>query len=164
MSATTTTTPSKIPPLGRRIYLIDPRFQLSVIFHGLLVVAIVTVMFYFYVSMFLFRVNELASSFETTTVTAGATQPSLVIAIEQLHNTMFPWFVIVILSTGIVIMAFLLFFSHRIAGPIYHAVNYLNAVAKNPKSRRHIVFRDKDYFHELADALNRALPADSDQK
>lgn len=135
----------------RRILLINPRFQISVMVHGLLLIVLITAMFYFYETFFLYQVNEIVHRHADV-------PPSLAGDIENLHSMFFPWFVLILFATSFVIMSFLLFFSHRIAGPIYHAVNYLNAVAKNPNVIRKVGFREKDYFHELADAINLAIP------
>lgn len=137
----------------RRILLINPRFQISVMFQGLLLIVIVTALFYFYETFFLFQVSQIV-------IEKRGTEANLVEAIENLHSLMFPWFIMVLVAVSFIIMSFLLFFSHRIAGPIYHAVNYLNSVGENAKNKRFITFREKDYFHELAEAINRALPKD----
>lgn len=139
----------------RRVLLINPRFQLSILFHGILLIVIVTSLFYFYESFFLFQVSR-------TVIEQRATGNDLVEAIEALHSSMFPWFLVVLIGTSFIITAFLLFFSHRIAGPIYHAVNYLNSVGDDRKNIRRITFREKDYFHELAEAINRAVPKSED--
>jgi len=149
--------PTQAPLTRRRILLINPRFQVSVIFQGLLLVVIVTALFYFYESLLLLRMTETVRAAGTT----GGDSAVIVNAIENLHSEMVPWFVMVLVAVSFVIISFLLFFSHRIAGPIYHASNYLNAVGENRKNIRRIGFREKDYFHELADAINRAIPPDS---
>lgn len=49
--------------------------------------------------------------------------------------------------------------STRIAGPIYKACKYLNELARTGKKNK-LSFRQNDFFHELADAVNKALPPD----
>jgi hypothetical protein len=137
----------------RRILLINPRFQISVMIQGLLLIVFITALFYFYETFFLYQVSQIV-------IEGRGAQGDLIAKIESLHTRMFPWFILVLVAVSFIIMSFLLFFSHRIAGPIYHVVNYLNAVGENPKNKRLITFREKDYFHELAEAINVALPTD----
>jgi hypothetical protein len=47
--------------------------------------------------------------------------------------------------------------SNRIAGPIFKATRYLTQVAKSGKATG-LSFRKGDFFHELAEAVNKALP------
>lgn len=49
--------------------------------------------------------------------------------------------------------------STRIAGPVYKACKYLNEVATTGKKKK-LSFRKADFYHELADAVNKALPPD----
>lgn len=45
---------------------------------------------------------------------------------------------------------------HRIAGPVFKVTQFLNEFAAG-QTRKALHFREKDFFHELAEAVNRAL-------
>ena len=47
-----------------------------------------------------------------------------------------------------------LFLSHVIVGPIHRLTVYLNAAAKRKVQPHKIILRKRDFFHELAGALN----------
>lgn len=49
------------------------------------------------------------------------------------------------------------YMSHRIAGPVFKATRYLNEVAETG-NRYNLTFRQQDFFVELADAINKAIP------
>lgn len=49
------------------------------------------------------------------------------------------------------------FMSHRIAGPVFKATRYLNE-AVDPQKRYNLKFRKGDFFNELAEAINVAIP------
>lgn len=49
------------------------------------------------------------------------------------------------------------YMSHRIAGPVFKATQYLREVAETG-NRRTLAFRQHDFFLDLAEAINQALP------
>lgn len=49
------------------------------------------------------------------------------------------------------------YMSHRIAGPVFKATRYLNQVAETG-TKYNLTFRKQDFFNELADAINKAIP------
>ncbi len=49
------------------------------------------------------------------------------------------------------------YMSHRIAGPVFKATKYLNGVAESG-TKYSLSFRKQDFFNELADAINKAIP------
>jgi hypothetical protein len=46
--------------------------------------------------------------------------------------------------------------SHRLGGPIYKAIQYLRAYREGKKKEK-LLFRDGDFFHELAEEINQTL-------
>lgn len=139
----------------RLILLINPRFQWTVVLQGLCLIVLVTAQFYLYETFFMIKISQLVMD------NSGA-ESHLVSKINDLHALIFPWFLICVAVTSFIILGFLFFFSHRVAGPLYHAVKYLNDVADDPKNIRQVKFREHDYFPELAEAINRAIPAAKD--
>lgn len=49
------------------------------------------------------------------------------------------------------------YMSHRIAGPVFKATSYLKEVAEGGKRYR-LAFRKHDFFTDLAESINKALP------
>lgn len=49
------------------------------------------------------------------------------------------------------------YMSHRIAGPVFKATRYLNEVAEKG-TKYNLTFRKQDFFVELAEAINKAIP------
>lgn len=141
------------PSNRRRILLINTRFQVSMMIYAVLMITLVSAIFYFYETFFLFQISEIVMD-------KAGPESELMRSIETLHSVVFPWFVLAVIATALIIMSFITFLSHRIAGPIYHAEMYLNQIAKDPSKKRRIKFREKDYFHELAAAVNAAIPTD----
>lgn len=56
-----------------------------------------------------------------------------------------------------VIMTSGLFLSHRIAGPIYRIVSYMDEVVSGKTNMRPVKLREGDFFPEIADALNKVI-------
>jgi hypothetical protein len=54
------------------------------------------------------------------------------------------------------LLAYGLFYSNRIAGPIYHLRNYLRAYAKG-RVYGELQFREGDFFSDLEPVVNAAL-------
>ena len=54
---------------------------------------------------------------------------------------------------AVFLVIFCILFSHRIAGPIYQAIKHLK---EHPNSKT-LSFRKKDFFPELAEAINQTL-------
>jgi hypothetical protein len=63
----------------------------------------------------------------------------------------------------VLLFAFGLVFSHRIAGPLYKFRMHLESSAKSKRYSK-VMFRSKDFFVELADAYNRQIPESKSNK
>lgn len=64
--------------------------------------------------------------------------------------------VVASLLIGVVIIIMSLLLSHRVAGPIYHLVTYLQK-KRDGEIQGPLQFRDKDFFPELASSLNQYI-------
>ena len=62
----------------------------------------------------------------------------------------------VLALTALVILIFGIFFSHKIAGPVFKLKRYLNSIKEGNFSER-VKFRKSDYLEELEQILNRAV-------
>ncbi len=63
----------------------------------------------------------------------------------------------------IVLMAFGLFLSHRIAGPLYHIRNILEAIANDQTDNARVHLRDGDFFPEMEEAINHVITQFQDE-
>ena len=61
--------------------------------------------------------------------------------------------VVSIFITGL----FVLYYSHKISGPVYKITNCLEQMGKNGSPYEKITLRESDEFRELADAYNKAV-------
>ena len=131
---------------NRSIYLINPKFQWSVIlkFIGLAVFNILS----FYVLIYLFF-----SNLETKASYVGLkdSHPFLVFVHDQKMLMTFSFIVVAIVNLSVIICMGV-FISHRIAGPLHRLKSYMNdcEIDEIPQ----IKFRKKDYFIDLQDAFN----------
>ncbi len=129
---------------NRRQYLINPNFQLKFAF------LITLAMFVFNMAFPLFILNMFETSAEHSLVTNN---PIAQNALNQARKEFIA--LMVVLETCFVLMTFVLaiFHSHKIAGPLYKLKISMQAL-KQGVLDRHISFRAKDNFPELADEFN----------
>ena len=67
-------------------------------------------------------------------------------------------FLIVALSISTMAGVWGLFFSHKIAGPLYRLQKYFTEAAlDSEKMKQKIYFRDNDFFQEVPDSINRYI-------
>jgi signal transduction histidine kinase len=65
-------------------------------------------------------------------------------------------FMMTVFLVSLLLMVLALFYSHKIAGPIFKLSQHLKSISKG-ESFEPIQFRKSDYFFELADSLNDCL-------
>ena len=130
----------------RRVYLINPKFQLKFSFYVCIIVFISSLIYPITIyDLFGKFVNIVAQS-----------NPAYTNTLEEKRSS-----IIVILSlwqTGFTAMIFIIciFFSHKIAGPVYKLTNHLKKI-RSGDSISDLSFRNGDYFPELANELNSTL-------
>ena len=126
----------------RRIYLINPRFQLKFsLFISILIVGVMLIYPYT-----LYQIIE-------RLISQSELQASLLESKrEALMITLVAW------QFGYTLLVFIvcIFFSHKIAGPLFKLNKHLNKITRNEEVET-IAFRKGDYFHEIADSFNEAV-------
>lgn len=134
---------------NRRQYLINPQFQLK--FACLITLA----MFVFNMAFPLFIMNMFEISAEHNLIINNPTAQN---ALSQARSEFMV--LMVILEVCFILMTFVLalFHSHKIAGPLYKLRVSMQAL-KQGVLDRHISFRAKDNFPELADEFNEMSDA-----
>lgn len=72
------------------------------------------------------------------------------------ESEMATYFLILAAITIIILSIFGIFFSHRVAGPIYKMTKELKRMSDDGEAMP-VSFRKNDFFHELQDAFNAFL-------
>lgn len=127
----------------RTTYLINPKFQIkfSLFFVGLILISSL---------IYPFTIYDLLTSFIEYTAKHST------VASGQLADKRSSLLVILGLwELGFLLMVFIIciFFSHKIAGPMFKLQKFLNE-KKNGTGHDKLYFRKGDYFHEVADDIN----------
>lgn len=130
----------------RRIYLINPRFQVR---FSLLVSLIIFISSVIYPLTILDLIDKFAGMMSSQS-------PELVAQLEDKKITL-----IVILGLwqiGFTSLAFItcIFMTHKVAGPLYKVQKYLATIRDGQISGK-LFFRNGDYFKEIADDLNETF-------
>lgn len=135
---------------GRRVLLINKPFQVSFLKHVLFLAFLVLAIFYG-------ALYYLFYSFRQQGVEMGL-DPSHVFFrfIDKQQFTMDMIFGITMVITVVVIVAYGLLLSNRVAGPLHRLKLFLEEYKKSHEHKE-LKFREGDYFPEIADAVNEAL-------
>ncbi len=131
-----------------KIYLINPSFQYKFMAYTILSALSALGIVYGANQFFFHRFIEKGKNLEL-----AANHPFFLIIAEQ-QSFMSDIFLVV--STIIVLFLGLwgLFFSHRIAGPLYRLNQLFRNATKSNKELKSINFRENDFFQEIPDAIN----------
>lgn len=133
---------------NRKNFLINPRFQLNYIKHTVNLMLLVVVIFY---AANLYHFWD----FKKRGLEAGLPQDHIFFKfLQQQQSSMEIVFIVTAIIVAIFIIAYGVFLSHRVAGPLYRMNRYLeeNKGKDNPSELR---FRKGDYFPELAENFNK---------
>ncbi len=134
----------------RRIYLINKDFQIKFIVYTLLLAVVTIAIFYGMIHYFFEESIKLG-------INAGFPAGHVYYKfIEDSQMDMNTYFVIASIAVFIVIFLSGLFFSHKIAGPIYRMNMYLRSIAPENLATT-INFRKMDFFQELAISYNKRI-------
>lgn len=138
----------------RRRILVNPALQVYLLMYAgifaLVFVGAVTIAdVYFESSM-----SQLLATLEKTDQNAAVME-----SVERLRRLKTTIVIAVSASFLLVWMIQAYVMSTRVAGPIYKTCKYLLEVARTGKKNK-LTFRQNDFYHELADAVNKALPPD----
>jgi signal transduction histidine kinase len=131
----------------RKIYLIDPKFQLK---FSLLVCVILSLATLPYpLVIFDFMTHMIKSN------------PALAQNLEEKKQTLFMFLALWQIGLTILVFVICIFFSHKIAGPMYKLRQFLNRIREGQPFSK-LFFRGGDYFVEVADDLNETFEKISD--
>lgn len=127
----------------RSIYLINPKFQLK--FSGL-----VCLLVFISSLIYPFTIYDLLNSFITL---FGEKSPSLSAQLVEKRESLIV--ILTLWQIGFTALVFIIciFFSHKIAGPMYKVQKFLAQIRDGGKRDR-LYFRQGDYFPEVADDFN----------
>ncbi len=132
----------------RTTYVINPRFQLTMLLFFMIISAFIIATTYLFISFVFYKFNEYG-----TQVGFSANDPYFVLIIKQkvMINKFFTYF-----SIGCFFLVNLLgiIISHHIAGPLYRLHKTIEESVES-KEFKHIVWRNRDFFPELADTYNK---------
>jgi len=126
----------------RKIYLINPQFQLRFSSYIAFIIIGVSIIYpIVIIQMMDYFINQ-----------QGGMTPEIMDKRQSLLLVIIGW------QIGYIITMFIIciFFSHKIAGPLYKLNMYLRKIANN-ESVDKMRFRKGDYFPELADSFNDAV-------
>ena len=134
----------------RRIYLINPKFQLRVIGFSVFVALIIVGIFYGANQYFFWNFTQHG-------IALGLPSDHVYF---QFLNEQSKMMDIIFGATALLAFAVLslagLIMSHRVAGPMYRLHRHMSDIAEG-KTVGDVKFRDKDYFQEVAAAFNLQL-------
>ncbi len=130
----------------RKTYLIDPKFQLKFSLYVCIILFISSL-------AYPYTIYDIISHFTDFT---AKNSPEIATLVNEKKHTVI-W-ILVLCQIGYTALVFIIciFFSHKIAGPIYKTRQYLISFRKK-KNKGKILFRKDDYFHELADEINKTF-------
>jgi hypothetical protein len=135
---------------SRKNFLINPRFQLSYIKHTVNLM-LLTVLIFYAANLYHFW------DFKKRGLEAGLPPDHIFFRfLQQQQTSMEIVFIVTAIIAAIFIIAYGVFLSHRVAGPLYRMNRYLekNKGKINPGELR---FRKGDYFSELAENFNNYI-------
>lgn len=134
----------------RKIYLINPDFQISFIKYTLALLILIVGVFYSAISVLFWTFAEKGRKL--------GLQPGHVFFsfLREQRDTMDLIFAVTAVVTSIIIITYGLFLSNRVAGPIHRLKLFLKDY-KTQETPKPVKFREKDYFGDLADSVNDAL-------
>ncbi|MEW6056164.1 MAG: hypothetical protein AB1540_06080 [Bdellovibrionota bacterium] len=132
---------------NRKVLLINPRFQLS--FIGYMVAMALLMIAIFYAANIYFFWEFVKKGKDL------GLPPDHVFFqfLAEQRGTMNMIFLVTAIFAFTFLVAYGIYLSHRVAGPLYRLQKFLQDMASS-NSVQECQFREKDYFHEVADAVN----------
>lgn len=132
--------------MKRKILLIDPAFQYRVI-KWMMALSLAPICVFFSAHYYYFwKLKRLGESL-------GLAEDHVYFRfIESQGHELFVIFIVCAIFTGIIVAAFALFFSHKVAGPIYRLRTYFKEMPESQLS-----FREGDFFNDLPQVINESL-------
>jgi hypothetical protein len=138
--------------LGEKNFLINAPFQIQFMI-SVMLIAIVSMSIIYIANDYFFQ-SYLQKGIE---LNLAPDHPYFLMIHEQ-KIFMAKVFLSVALAISIITSLWGLFYSHKIAGPLYRLEGYFKQAAiKNEKLNTKIHFRKEDFFQELPDSINKYI-------
>jgi hypothetical protein len=128
----------------RSAFLVNPSFQLK---FSLIVCSIILISTLIYPVIILDFFNLVV-----------ATSPSLPEAVLGAQTDLIVYLVLIQAVITLLVFILFIFFTHKIAGPLYKLKNHL-AEIREGRPLTPLTFRDGDYFHDVAEEVSLFLEA-----
>lgn len=139
------------PSYKRRIYLINRDFQIKFIIYTAVLALITIATFY---GMLHFFFDELTALGIRSGFPAGHVYFKFIA--DNKTDMMSVYYPIASIAVFILIFVSGIFFSHKIAGPVYRMNTYLRSISLENLTSV-LSFRKKDFFQELAKSYNKRM-------
>ncbi len=135
----------------RRVYLINKDFQIKFIIYTATIALITIATFY---GMLYFFFDELISLGVRSGFPAGHVYFRFIA--DNRNDMMNVYYPIAAIAVFVIIFVSGMFFSHKIAGPIYRMNTYLRSISLDTLTSP-LSFRKKDFFQDLARSYNKRV-------
>ena len=137
----------------RNTYLINPKFQIKFSIYVCILVFISSL-------IYPLTIYDLMTSFISY---LAKSSPEMASQINDKRTSLIS--ILVFWQIGFTSLIFILciFFSHKIAGPLYKLQNFLKAI-RDGNSNGKLYFRNGDYFKEIADEFNETFEVITEQR
>lgn len=132
----------------RRIYLVNPSFQLK---FSLLITLLVIISSLFYP----FTIYELIERYISLVT---STNPEKIIDVKQYKNALIIALALWQVGFSVLVFIICIIFTHKIAGPIYKLQKYLATIREGVTEGK-LFFRKGDYFRDLEEDVNETFEA-----
>ena len=138
--------------LGEKQFLINGHFQIQFI-ASLILISIISMSIIYLANDYFFHSYMMKGE----ALHLPPDHPFFLMIHEQ-QRFMTKVFITVALSISSIALLWGLFYSHKIAGPLYRLQQYFNhAAVKNTHLSHKIYFREGDFFQEVPDSINRYI-------
>ncbi len=137
---------------NRKIYLINPRFQIKFSLYVCLLLFLSSI-------IYPITIFELMSNFLSFASKNSTTLPQFMAISQNLEDKRNSLIIILTLwQVGFIALAFVvnIFLTHRVAGPLFKLKKFFQAITDGQDNGR-LTFRDGDHFPEVATAYNEAM-------
>lgn len=131
---------------SRKIYLINPKFQIRFSLYVCIIVLVTSIIYPF----------TIYSLMNNIIVFFSLKNPEIASMYESKRNSLV--FFLVLLHLGFTCLTFLscIFFSHKIAGPLFKLKKHLTEIREHG-IKGPLFFRKGDYFLDVADEVNQTM-------
>lgn len=126
----------------RSVFLVNPSFQIK---FSLLIGSLIFLSSLLYPLLFLDYFKELASTY-----------PEFHTVIQSAQSQFLLFLIFIQLLFSVIVLILFVFFTHKIAGPLYKLKMHLQHIREGEEIRP-LTFRDGDYFHDVAEEVSEFL-------